>query len=63
MKARRPSVVDLIPAASSCFIGKLAKNFGGTASDQTRGHGMHTLAAVWKHHLVELLKNSERSRN
>jgi homoserine O-acetyltransferase len=28
-------------------------------SDQTRGHGTHTLAAVWKHHLQELLKQSE----
>jgi homoserine O-acetyltransferase len=27
--------------------------------EQTRGHGTHTLAAVWKHHLVELLKESE----
>lgn len=30
------------------------------ASDRTGGHGTHTLAAVWKHHLVELLKASER---
>ena len=29
-------------------------------SDKTRGHGTHTLAAVWKEHLVELLKASER---
>jgi homoserine O-acetyltransferase len=28
-------------------------------SDQTRGHGTHTLAAVWKDYLVELLKESE----
>jgi homoserine O-acetyltransferase len=28
-------------------------------SEHTRGHGTHTLAAVWKHHLVELLKASE----
>jgi homoserine O-acetyltransferase len=28
-------------------------------SDRTRGHGTHTLAAVWKHHLEELLKESE----
>jgi homoserine O-acetyltransferase/O-succinyltransferase len=26
----------------------------------TRGHGTHTFAAVWKHYLVELLKVSER---
>ncbi len=26
---------------------------------QTRGHGTHTIAAVWKQHLVELLKASE----
>lgn len=25
-------------------------------SEQTRGHGTHTWAALWKHHLVELLK-------
>ena len=29
------------------------------ASDKTAGHGTHTLAAVWKHYLVELLKASE----
>jgi homoserine O-acetyltransferase len=29
-------------------------------SEKTRGHGTHTLAAVWKHHLVDLLKESER---
>ncbi len=28
-------------------------------SDMTRGHGTHTLAAVWKEHLIELLKESE----
>jgi homoserine O-acetyltransferase len=27
--------------------------------EQTRGHGTHTLAAVWKQHLIELLKESE----
>ncbi len=29
-------------------------------SDRTRGHGTHTLAAVWKQYLVELLQHSER---
>src|SRR5262249_9046056 len=29
-------------------------------SAQTRGHGTHTLAAVWKTHLAELLEQSER---
>jgi homoserine O-acetyltransferase len=29
-------------------------------SDQTRGHGTHTLAAVWQDRLAELLKESER---
>jgi homoserine O-acetyltransferase len=29
-------------------------------SDQTRGHGTHTLAVVWKQHLEKLLKESER---
>jgi homoserine O-acetyltransferase/O-succinyltransferase len=29
-------------------------------SDRTRGHGTHTLAAVWKEHLAELLNQSER---
>ncbi len=28
-------------------------------SDQTRGHGTHTLAAVWKERLAELLNSSE----
>ena len=26
----------------------------------TRGHGTHTMAAVWKDHLAELLKETER---
>ena len=30
------------------------------ASAKTRGHGTHTLAVVWKSHLIELLKESER---
>lgn len=29
-------------------------------SEQTRGHGTHTLAAVWKHLLADLLKETER---
>jgi homoserine O-acetyltransferase len=29
-------------------------------SDRTTGHGTHTQAAVWKHHLLELLRESER---
>ncbi len=29
-------------------------------SERTRGHGTHTLAAVWKHLLVDLLAKSER---
>jgi homoserine O-acetyltransferase len=29
-------------------------------SDETNGHGTHTLAAVWKHELARLLKESER---
>jgi homoserine O-acetyltransferase len=29
---------------------------------ETRGHGTHTYAAVWKHYLAELLKISERPR-
>lgn len=28
--------------------------------EQTRGHGTHTLAYVWKEHLAELLKQSEK---
>jgi homoserine O-acetyltransferase/O-succinyltransferase len=31
-------------------------------SDQTRGHGTHTMAAVWQDRLVELLKESEPKR-
>lgn len=30
------------------------------ASSQTRGHGTHTLAAVWKDYLIKLLGESER---
>ena len=30
-------------------------------SDKTRGHGSHTLAALWKDELVKLLKETERS--
>jgi homoserine O-acetyltransferase len=29
-------------------------------SDRTAGHGTHTLAAVWRPHLVELLRSTER---
>lgn len=29
-------------------------------TDKTAGHGTHTLAALWKHHLVELLQQTER---
>jgi homoserine O-acetyltransferase len=29
-------------------------------SDQTRGHGTHTLAAVWRVHLMQLLHETER---
>jgi homoserine O-acetyltransferase len=28
-------------------------------TDQTRGHGSHTIAALWKDHLVQLLKETE----
>ena len=28
-------------------------------SGATRGHGTHTMAAIWKDHLVELLKESK----
>jgi homoserine O-acetyltransferase/O-succinyltransferase len=29
-------------------------------TDQTRGHGTHTLAVVWKQYLQELLEESAR---
>jgi homoserine O-acetyltransferase len=29
-------------------------------TDQTRGHGTHTLAAVWKKHFAKFLKKTER---
>lgn len=29
-------------------------------NEKTRGHGSHTLAALWKEHLVELLRVSEK---
>jgi homoserine O-acetyltransferase len=28
-------------------------------SDQTRGHGTHTIAAIWQNYLIELLSESE----
>ena len=31
-------------------------------SDQTRGHGTHTIANVWKQYLAELLAESESTR-
>jgi homoserine O-acetyltransferase len=31
-------------------------------SDATRGHGTHTVAAIWKDKLIELLKESEPQR-
>jgi homoserine O-acetyltransferase/O-succinyltransferase len=31
-------------------------------SPETRGHGSHSVAALWKHHLEELLRISERAR-
>ncbi len=30
-------------------------------TDETRGHGTHTVAKLWKHHLVELLEKSRPS--
>jgi len=30
------------------------------AGDRTAGHGTHTLAAVWKQYLVELLEQTKR---
>jgi homoserine O-acetyltransferase len=29
-------------------------------SPQTRGHGTHTMAALWKDHLAKLLEETER---
>ena len=29
-------------------------------SDETRGHGTHTEAAVWKDYLIQLLAESEK---
>ena len=29
------------------------------ATSRTRGHGTHTLAAIWKDHLIEFLKQTE----
>src|SRR5438046_10199750 len=29
-------------------------------SDKTRGHGSHTIAALWKDHLVELLNEKDK---
>jgi homoserine O-acetyltransferase len=30
-------------------------------SDKTRGHGSHTVASLWKHELIKLLRETERS--
>jgi homoserine O-acetyltransferase len=32
-------------------------------TDATRGHGTHTIAAVWEKHLAKLLRSTETSRN
>ena len=32
-------------------------------SDQTRGHGTHTLAPIWKKHLAKFLKQTETRAN
>ncbi|MFH1574869.1 MAG: hypothetical protein ABIG68_12860 [Acidobacteriota bacterium] len=32
-------------------------------SEETRGHGTHSLPELWKHHLAELLQASEPERN
>ena len=29
-------------------------------SDRTRGHGTHSIAAIWKQHLIDLLKEADR---
>jgi hypothetical protein len=29
-------------------------------SDKTRGHGIHTIAMLWKDELVKLLKGTEK---
>ena len=43
--------VALIPHAKFVLI---------PISDQTHGHGTHTLASVWEDYLAELLKETER---
>jgi homoserine O-acetyltransferase len=32
-------------------------------SDKTRGHGSHTIAALWKDQLVKLLEETENNRS
>jgi homoserine O-acetyltransferase len=57
---------DLInPPELGILEREIKKVEGGRAiviprSEKTRGHGTHTLAAVWKEHLEGLLKGSER---
>jgi homoserine O-acetyltransferase len=29
-------------------------------SEKTRGHGTHTLAAIWKAHLIQFLKDTQK---
>jgi homoserine O-acetyltransferase len=70
-KIRAPLVAinfadDLINPPELGILEREIKNVqGGKAilvpmSAKTRGHGTHTLAAVWKDHLVQLLRDSER---
>jgi len=33
------------------------------ASDRTRGHGTHTLDAIWKQHLFKLLRQTENAKS
>ncbi|MBV9744150.1 MAG: hypothetical protein JO099_10325, partial [Acidobacteriia bacterium] len=52
-------------------LGQVARNIEKLAhgryiliptSDETRGHGTHSQAAVWKQYLVELMRGTERGR-
>ena len=59
------SADDLInPPEMQILENEIQRVPNGTAivipfSEQTRGHGTHTMAPLWKHHLAKLLEESE----
>jgi len=59
--------LQLFVGRQSYLIGGVKRVRHGRAivlpfSDKTRGHGSHTIAALWKDQLVKLLKETERAK-